>query len=200
VEEGKNQWSNIMNFKSIMIFVIIIISFYFNNCFAESFYCANTNGAIATGDSMDDVQAECGAPTSVSSRTDTTSSTNNEMQWIYAAQGMTLSPQGTYMRGLVPYLTVTLQNDKVIQIQRTSNAMPTSITCGISQTVGINSTGEMILLACGRPTMTQTIQTPNNSTQEVTVWTYNRGPYEPQIILDFEDGKLTQIISGQLGT
>ncbi len=189
-----------MNFKSIFIFTTIFTAIYINNSFAESFYCANTNGAIATGDSMDDVQAQCGAPTSTSTRTDNISSTNNEVQWIYASQGMTLSPQGTYIRGLVPYLTITLQNDKVIEIQRTSNTIPTSITCGLSQAVGVNSTSEMILLACGRPTMIQTIQTPNNTTQNVTIWTYNRGPYQPQIILDFVGGKLTQIISGQLGT
>ena len=184
----------------MLIFSTILTSFYFNNSLAASFYCADTNGAIATGDTTDAVQAACGAPTTITTRTDTISSTNTEIQWIYASQGMAMTPQGRYMPGLVPYLTITLQNDKVIQIQKTNNTLPSSITCGMSQAVGINSTSEMILLACGRPTLTQTVQTPNNTTQDVTVWTYNRGPYQPQIILDFVGGKLTQIISGQLGT
>lgn len=171
------------------------------NSFAASFYCANTNGAIATGDSMDEVQVECGTPTNVSTRNDSVSSANTETQWIYAAQGMAMTPQGTYMPGLVPYLTVTIQDNKVTQIQRTSNNISANaLTCGLSQAVSINSSPDAILLACGKPTLSQTIQTPKTTTQEVTVWTYNRGPYEPQIILNFVDNKLTQIISGQDGT
>lgn len=186
--------------KSVLFLGTILPIIYMTNCYATSFYCANTNGAIATGYSMDDVQAQCGAPTTVSTRTDSVASTNTETQWIYAAQGMSRSPTGAYMPGLIPYLTVTLQNDKVTQIQRGSSTMPTSLSCAMSQAVAINSTGEMIIVACGKPTMTQSIQTPNNTTQDVTIWTYNRGPYQPQIILDFVDDKLTQITAGQLGT
>ncbi len=191
-----------MNFTKFSIFTGTLFSILFSvNSYAASFYCANTNGAIATGDSMDEVQAQCGAPTNTSTRTDTVASTNTETQWIYATQGMAMTPQGTYAPGLVPYLTVTIQDNKVIQIQRTTNnIMPNSLTCGLSQAVSINSPSESILLACGKPTLTQTVQTPKNTMQEVTIWTYNRGPYEPQIILNFEGGKLTQIISGQDGT
>lgn len=187
---------------SLSIFYLLINSQF---TLADSFYCQYANKPVNTGEAMADVQAACGAPTSASTQVDTSTSTtttpqNSTQQWVYTALGRMTTPQGTTAMGMVPALVFTITNDQVTQIQRSGSPLAQSIPCGIASTLGVNSTGEMVRLACGNPSYIQNVPGNNVTTQNVTVWTYNRGPYEPQMIFDFENGVLTKIVSGQLGS
>jgi len=177
----------------------ILLFFIANPSYADSFYCINNNQAVSTGDSMDAVQTACGAPTSISTRTDMQNTPYTVQEWIYTTPGVALTPQGAMLGATVPSLVFFLQNDRVTQIQRNGTAVSGSVSCGIAQAIGVNSSGEMIRLACGNPTYIQNLQQNQSSTQLVTIWTYNRGPYQPMMIFEFENGKLARIKSGQLG-
>lgn len=160
-----------------------------------SYYCANTFRTVKLGDSMDTVRMACGQPTSVTTQQIPVSTPVTVTEWVYTL-GL-FSIKGTSF--FLPTITITFDNNKnVTQIAR-SNSLVATGYCAINGVINVGDSMNKVLFTCGQPNYTNTRQQAVNTSKTITEWTYNFGPYKPQIIFDFENGQTTQIASGQLG-
>lgn len=161
----------------------------------NSYYCPTTFQNVKVGDNMDDVRAACGNPTATNTQQQQTSTPTTVTQWVYtlglfSIKGVTVD---------LPTLTIAFDsNQKVMQIDR-SGAFVSAGYCAANGMVNIGDPASAVLLTCGRPSFISTREQAVTTANSITEWTYNNGPYKPQIIFDFQDGKLTQISSGALG-
>jgi len=161
-----------------------------------SYYCANTFKSIRVGDSTDAVQAACGTPSATTMRQQQISMPATTVQWVYSLGFLT--SKNTIVS--LPTLMVNFDaNQRVVTITRGGAPINISVPCTINHTINIGDSMNTVMAACGPPNFTNSQQTTVNVTKYLLEWTYNFGPYKPQIILDFDNGQLTQIVSGQLG-
>lgn len=162
----------------------------------SSYYCATGFRTVKIGDPVEVVRAACGEPTSNQVRQKQITAALNTEVWIYSLTIPTANKNVAYL----PVLAITFQEGKVTKIDRgnSSNAAPGY--CGVNGTLNLGDTPDSVLSACGRPTTINTSQVPNTTTKTVTEWVYNAGPYKPQMIFDFENGVLSEINSGALGS
>lgn len=183
--------------KSVCLLAFFIPSIAFAD---NTYYCANTNQSVSVGETLPQVQLACGNPTSTStSQQQVSSNINSGQQWIYTQGTFTATPQGYVLSQNVPSLIFIIQNGLVTQIQRSGSVAVGGLSCGLAQAIGINSTAAAVRIACGNPNYIQPYQQNNAQTHAITTWVYNHGPFQPQIIFTFTDGKLSNIQSGQLG-
>jgi hypothetical protein len=180
---------------NIFLFFIVLFA---SNAFAATFpsyYCTKTFQTVKLGDTPDVVSTACGTPTTTATQQVPINTPITTTQWVYAL-GL-LNIKGTTL--FLPTVTVIFDdNQKVIEIQR-SNSIVAAGYCSINGLINVGDPARNVLLACGQPTSINTQHQTITTNKIITEWTYNNGPYQPQILFDFEDGKLTQITSGQLG-
>lgn len=160
----------------------------------NSYTCDKTFRIVQVGDSMDTVRVACGEPTTSKNIEKPVTTSVTTAQWIYTL-------------GLIQYkgivlnlssLAISFRDQKVIAIAR-SGAIVTNGYCAINGRVNLGDTMTQVLTTCGQPNLVNNLQEAINSTKSITEWIYDNGPYKPQILFDFEAGKLTEIITGQLG-
>lgn len=189
-------WGHKMIRKIFTFFLSIFL--FFNTAYAATFpsyYCDSTFQTVKVGDTAMAVQAACGQPTTSTTNQVPVVTPTTTTQWIYSL-GLFSIKGVSYS---LPTLTIQFDsNQRVIQIER-SNSLVSSGYCAASGVINIGDPMNTVLLTCGQPNFTSVHQQPITTTKDVTEWTYNFGPYKPQIIFDFEGGLVTQISSGQLG-
>lgn len=185
--------------KKIFFYFVVLINLYFLNLAHasgyNSYYCEKGFRNIQTGDSVDAVRAACGDPTSTNTREEQTSKQEETVRWVYALGVFNNKNVFVSLSNIV----ITFHDQRVIEL----NSAGASVTRGncaiVGGVVNIGDTVDQVLQTCGQPNFINNMQQAVAAKKTVTEWIYNNGPYKPQIILDFESDKLTQIISGQLG-
>jgi len=181
-----------------LCYFIVFILLFFKQVFAADFstyYCANTFQVVKTGDTTDRVRTACGQPTSITTQQQSIIMPVAVTQWIYTLGLFTL-------KGLVfslPTLSINFDSDqKITQINR-SGMLVSAGYCAINGVINTGDPMNKVLLTCGQPNFISTQQQNVTTTKTITQWIYNKGPYQPQIIFNFEGNSLTRITSGQLG-
>jgi hypothetical protein len=179
------------------IFYLFLILF-FNAAYAATFpsyYCANTFQTVKLGDSPDTVRTACGQPSTNITHQVPVVTPTTITQWTYTL-GL-LSFKGTAF--FLPTILITFDNNQqVTQISRNNSFVITSY-CALNGTINVGDPASKVLATCGQPSFVNTQQQAVTTSKNVSEWTYNFGPYKPQIIFDFENNQLAQITSGQLG-
>jgi hypothetical protein len=168
----------------------------------SSFVCPNTYRGVRVGDSMDAVTSACGKPTTVATEQKQTNTPVTTTVWVYTQGGAlgSLNVKGVSLS--LPTLTIAFDsNQKVSSISSQGSSSNNSSLgyCGMGKTVNIGDSQETVKAECGEPTMVNSQESSSTTTQNVVVWTYNYGPYKPQIIFKFENGLLSGLSSGALG-
>lgn len=166
----------------------------------SSFVCPNTYRDVKVGDSMDIVTAACGQPTTVSTQQKQTNTPVTTTVWVYSQGGVlgSLNVKGVSLS--LPSLTVAFDSDqKVSSISSQGSSTSSLGYCGMGKTIHIGDSQETVKAECGEPSMVNSQESSSTTTQNVVVWTYNYGPYKPQIIFKFENGLLNKLSSGALG-
>jgi hypothetical protein len=165
------------------------------------YYCANSSQSVSVGESLQQVFSACGAPTTTSNTEQLVPATNiAAQQWVYTNGIASITTQGIVPAPNSSTVIFTIDNGVVTQVQHSGATMLGNIGCNLVQSLGVNSTAAAVHLTCGNPTYIQAVPKANSITHNITTWTYNHGPYQPQIIFTFTDGSLSNIKSGQLGT
>jgi hypothetical protein len=160
-----------------------------------NFYCEKNFRSVRVGDSMDTVQAACGAPSSSVNKQIPVQTPLNVVRWIYTL-GL-LSVDGVSVN--LPSLTVTFSNNQIVDISRNNMPVSRSGYCNINGMINIGDNMGTVLSRCGRPDFINQQQIMQTTNKQVTEWVYNFGPYRQQALFDFENNTLTQITMGQLG-
>ena len=180
------------------IYALVFLVFC-SNVFAASFpsyYCPTTYKTIRTGDTLDSVQANCGAPTSTTTRQVQITTPVNTTQWIYSLGGVSIKGAAFFL----PSMIITFDANKTVtEIRSGGTQVIMGGSCSSTGMVKIGDPMNTVLAVCGTPNYVNNNQTAATSTKDILEWTYSFGPYQPRIILDFENSVLTQISSGQLG-
>jgi hypothetical protein len=184
-----------------MIYLCAVLLFFTSLVYADNFYyCANTNQGVSVGENITQVFTACGAPTTMSTQQQLVPTVNTAAQWVYTTGTAKITAQGIVPPANAPSLIFTIQNGVVTQIQRSGAIMSSNLGCDMAQAIGVNSTAAAVRLVCGNPTYIQPASGTNSIQHTSTTWIYNHGPFQPQIIFTFTDGKLMNIKSGQLGS
>lgn len=170
---------------------------YCQHAMAVSYYCDNTGRNVNSGDSTAVVTQNCGAPTSMTAREDVVSQPIQVTEWVYSSSPLSTKTTETVR----PFISVMFSNSKVTQVQKGGTAITSdTIYCSLTGTIHIGDTQDSVRQNCGSPTYVNVRQIANNVVKKYKVWTYNFGPYRPQIIFTFdEQGNLQDIKAGQLG-
>lgn len=165
------------------------------NTNTSSFNCPNTFKTIQVGDSMEAVQAACGPASSTATKQVQETTPTTTVQWTYSLGWMNGA-----QTSLLPSLVLTFKNNKVTQITRSGAPVALGAYCVLNGVINIGDSSDKVLQVCGEPNVISQSQQANTTTKTLIVWTYNYGPYRPQMILQFENGALSQITAGQLGS
>lgn len=182
--------------KRIVSFLLILL-FMTNNSFAagySTYYCEKTFRVVNVGDSMDTIKTACGEPSSTSNQEQIITTSVPVIKWIYSLGMFTI-------KGVVfnlPTINITFRDQNVIEITRNGLSVNNGY-CAINGLVTLNDTMDKVIVNCGQPSFTTTAQQEIPTTKIITQWVYNFGPYLPQIIFAFDNNKVIQISSGQLG-
>lgn len=161
----------------------------------SNYYCDKTYQSVKVGDTMETVHAACSEPTTTNTRAEQTSTPTSIIQWVYSL-GLFSIKNVTFN---LPTITINFKDQKVIEIIRSDLPVATNGYCGINALISIGDSMSQVLFVCGQPNFINNTQRDITTTKSIMEWTYNNGPYKPQIIFDFENGQVTKIASGQLG-
>ena len=92
---------------------------------------------------------------------------------------------------------ITQGNNNVNQTNQCMSSQPGSPQQTSSQgEVRIGDSVDKIIAACGQPSFVNTTnetKAEEQAPKEVTVWSYDLGPYSPALVLQFENAKLISI-------
>src|SRR6185312_13432690 len=160
---------------------------------SSSYYCINTYQLVKIGDTADTVRTACGAPTTTTTEEKQISTPVTFTRWTYTLGHKLIKGVWFYLPSLIIIFN---DQQQVTQIEQNGAAIAVGSYCAINNMVNIGDTKDSVLLACGRPDFINTRQEAATSTKTITRWTYNNGPYKPQMLFDFEDGKLSTITTG----
>jgi len=175
---------------------ISTLFFYSNVIWAYSnYFCEKGARGVSVGDTIDTVRAACGDPTTVTTKNIQEASPASTVQWIYTL-GFIVAKN---VAVTLPTLTITFQNQVVTQLAKNGIPLVGDTNCTLTGVVRIGDSMDKVTAACGQPNMVNNSQQTVSINKEVMTWTYNFGPYQPQILFNFENGQLAQITSGQLG-
>lgn len=156
-------------------------------------FCPTNFNQINIGDSMAQVEAQCGKPSSETSSKDVDDSMTPQ-EWTYYVT----IPQDQFTSAGSIKLTLAFVDGKVVNISSGGNSVGSTTVCGgnlaqPSTTVQMGSTIKDVTAACGKPTMinkgTAQPGQPEPTVTDKAEWTYD-GP--PKVVLKFENGKLTE--------
>lgn len=186
--------------KLIVCLVAVFFSILSSQAFA-AFYCSSRagHGFINTGDSMQQVQQACGKPTSQNESTQQQQQHSSVQYWIYE----NIQHQQSTKLGIVsrdsdvirtaPSTVYEIKNGKVNSITEDSKATSSTESCQ-GRTISVGDSSDNVIAACGKPETTSVqMQKEPASNNQVSTWTYDRGNYSTPIILQFKDGKLSNV-------
>jgi hypothetical protein len=166
------------------------------NSFAASYYCLETNQVVNEGDSMQKVQATCGAPTTVSIRDEMISSPMKITEWVYINRPTDPTKTENYLARLV---VVFNEKGKVTQLKQSQQLVnpngQTTVTCGVGG-VKVGDDIPAVQINCGNPAFVNKFQSSEERTQKVIEWSYQKSSNLTPLVFRFENGILTQIKNG----
>jgi len=175
-----------------MRYSLLLVCFFSINAWAiNSYYCLNTGKVATVGQTIAQVMAECGQPASTTTREEHIDTPVTYTQWIY---GIPIDKVG-----LIPTLRITFDENSVVTKIEKNGMVLNSLLCNISGMIQLADAPLTIRLACGAPYLINTMTTVKSSVKTINVWTYNYGPYQQQMIFEFEGNTLRQIKTGNLG-
>jgi hypothetical protein len=173
---------------------VILFLFLANLTYAASFVCPNTFQTILTGDSMEQVTAACGPPTSTSTTDGRATTPVYQTKWVYSPTNLI---QFTSNELLSEEIAIIFENDKVVAISSTESHALSKLQCLRHITLG--SSNSDVIQQCGAPNYINHTVTGKTQSTTLNHWFYNYGRYKPQMIFTFQDGVLKDIKMGQLG-
>lgn len=187
---------------------------------AFGFYCSTSggNGYISIGDSMDAVTSACGAATSVGQPAASSNNAITTVQyWMYSNAKVEKSQfssttNPTNVVQMAPPQVIEVTNNKVTNITQNSQSV-NQANCQQGGIVRIGESATQLMEDCGKPTGINTQQSKgdNNSSSasnsggdnssgdgqndlsQNATWTYDLGPDQPPLTLEFQNGQLTSI-------
>jgi outer membrane protein assembly factor BamE (lipoprotein component of BamABCDE complex) len=184
-------------FKYIFVFFIIFNS----DLYAATFVCPNTYQTVATGYTTEQVRSACGNPTNTTTQSGIVNVPVTYEQWVYTLASPTGQSNAPSDKQQEAQLTITFNNNGVVESINTKNASTIiGMPCHDFNQLQVGASKNDVQMQCGSPTSINTIQRVINQQQNITIWTYNYGQYRPQMIFTFQDDKLTEIRTGQLGS
>lgn len=161
----------------------------------SNYFCEKNARGVSVGDTMDAVRAACGNPTTMTSKNVQEASPANTVQWFYTLGSLIVKNVTVTM----PTLTITFQNQVVTQLAKNGMPITGDTNCTLTGVVKIGDSMEKVTTTCGQPNLVSNSQQMAPVNKDIATWVYNFGPYQPQILFNFENGQLVQIASGQLG-
>lgn len=180
----------------------------------STYYCSFGKGAgyINAGDSMQKVQATCGAPDDTYEQPSSMIQTQQVEIWVYTASpllgGPNARPPVTIVNGhpptpapynqpQVPSVSFQVINGKVANIAGQTQGQVSQWRCPSGGSIQVGTTSQELMSACGQPAMV------NQSTQQVTVqpktvtyWRYGSASSQygqKPVVLTFQNGMLVGI-------
>ncbi|HLB43040.1 MAG TPA: hypothetical protein VJN02_09390 [Gammaproteobacteria bacterium] len=158
-----------------------------------AFFCPNNFNQINFGDTIAQVQQQCGTPAKQETK-EITPETQGPQEWnYYIPRTYTLSATDQPKTTLKTQITFD-SNGKAINISVNGLGVPSTDVCGGIIQLGSNQ--DAVKAACGNPSFINTQQNPapSNGTgmqtqkNKMTEFTYNANP---PVTLTFENGILT---------
>lgn len=145
---------------------------------------------------MPEVETKCGAPLKRSKNQAENFNNVPIEQWIYHI-GSVEGGRGNYIYqtgGTGGNLTVSIQNNKVVDIKLNGEGMPASSVCN-GNSVNVGDSASNVSYACGTPTyVNRTYQrVPTGQTADVEIWQIQASPYQEPTSLTFKNGILESI-------
>lgn len=161
--------------------------------FAANYYCPNTSRYISTGQTAEVVEQNCGAPTKKINSEKQAQKTVKIQQWFY---NFTSGPDPKTNNR--PDTVFTIQDGKVTGITLNNQPVDSTAVCDGKTILKIGDSGKQVKAICKGPGFTNVGEkTQAGKKSKIMQWIYIYGPYQPQVILEFEEGKLTSIKQGQ---
>jgi len=156
---------------------------------ASAMFCPNNFNQINIGDSMEQVQQQCGKP---DAEKKSQGEDNGPQEWNYYVHPQMKKYTETRTNAGAEAsvkMALALDQGKLVNITVNGMSLATTTICGPSVSVG--DTAKSVKSACGDPVF---INKSNNQTNvekpaELVEYTYNG---TPSAVLVFENGKLTE--------
>lgn len=182
----------------------LILFFYSVTSFADSYLCIPSYQYIDTGNTTDQVTKACGKPSSVTTKQVPNIVNVPTEQWLYHGNSNPYEQpiSGSYS---LPYnlqhdltrppkLTITFKDNKVISVSLDGREVGATSLCSSPIVKGESS--EDVQGSCGNPEYTNAGSQSNfEGMMQQSIWTYQQPAGQPPLILEFENGKLTRILS-----
>lgn len=159
---------------------IIIASILLTSTSAFAMFCPNGFNSINLGDSLEQVEEQCGKPDSQKGHE---SKKNLPQEWNYYVQ-MVKGQNGSIK------MVIAFKNSKVINMSVNGVGLTNTSICN-GTPINLNSTQEQVKKACGEPVFINQSEGGESSDSKpdlITEWKYNSNP---PITLIFTNGKLT---------
>lgn len=184
----------------IKLAIISVALFYSTHSFA--FFCPNNFNSINFGDTIEQVQAQCGKPTSEKSYK---SEGNVPQEWTFYIPASTTSTLGVPVGSSPPgpgtttanqgsmKVTVAFVNNQVANITSNGIGVGATTVCR-NQNIQIGSSMQDVKTACGKPVMIVNTNIAGENAQgtppsDIVEWKYEGNT---TATLTFENGKLKE--------
>lgn len=187
---------------------LLLIFFFCSNAYAEGYLCPKTYRYIDLGSSLPEVEQACGKPISTSTEQQAKTVTEPTEQWVYygSEKGEQDHPAewrsklvsrpsdfDIYLPRL-PKLYITFRRNKVASVTLESQEVGSSTMCGNGYTVKKGDDRDAVVYGCGSPLfVNHGYQTFYEGLVDTTTWIYQFDAYQPRVILQFQNNKLTRI-------
>lgn len=145
---------------------------------AAAMFCPNGFNQINIGDTLEEVQQQCGKP---DAKTEEKSAADVPQQWQYYVKSDPTNPASLNV-------TIAFVNGKASNITVNGTSLASTSICGSSVSVG--NTTDQVKSACGSPSMVTKSQ--SDSSAPATVITRLKYNTTPPVTLVFENNKLTK--------
>ncbi len=154
---------------------------------ASYFFCNKTNQYVRLGDSLEQVQTNCGEPITTTTNMIPNQKTQKAEQWIYnyKPNSVPAVPQKNAM-------VVTFVDNKATSMETEGTVTENTTYCRPDVAFKQGDSPNLLYQLCKQPSVKQTITQPVGSNQEQTIITYPNGQ-NTTIQLTFIDGKLVGI-------
>lgn len=166
--------------------------------YAESFMCPTTFRMVSTGDTAEALVAACGQPEAVKIQQNVQQVPAQVTRWVYSAD--VFNPRSVNI--FLSTLAVAIKDNRVVQIEK--NGLLTKIAdsalCTSEARVKEGDSMQAVLEACGPPSYIAEQQIMVEHKTEVTIYSYNFGPYRPKALFEFENNSLMRIVNGEAGS
>lgn len=168
----------------------LAVPFIFISSQVFAWICPNNFNQIVAGDSIEQVNIQCGKPAS-ETQTEKTPSvpqewtyyvTLNQSQYQTPGAAMAQSSAGASVK-----MTIAFVKDKAVNISTQAMSLSSTSICGA--TISVGDSTKSIEAACGKPSFIQKQEAENAKPLEIIEYKYNTAP--PNTLI-FENGKLKE--------